>query len=104
MYSGGGGALVKREVQEQWLRGSGSAAHVLVATPVSNACCTMNNTSSPLHNFNSLKCSSLRRPAVIVGQGRLRAHCSSGAVKTDALRMYATIQPFFRMHTHPIML
>ena len=34
MYSGGGGALVKREVQDQWLRGSGSAAHVLVATPV----------------------------------------------------------------------
>jgi hypothetical protein len=35
MYSGGGGALVKREVQDAWLRGSGSAAHVLVATPVS---------------------------------------------------------------------
>jgi len=34
MYSGGGGALVKREVQDQWLRGSGSGAHVLVATPV----------------------------------------------------------------------
>ena len=34
MYSGGGGALVKREVQDVWLRGSGSGAHVLVATPV----------------------------------------------------------------------
>jgi hypothetical protein len=34
MYSGGGGALVKREVQDQWLRGSGSGAHVLIATPV----------------------------------------------------------------------
>lgn len=54
MYSGGGGALVKREVQDQWLRGSGSGAHVLVATP-----------------------------------GRLLAHCASGAVKTDALRMCA---------------
>ena len=83
MYSGGGGALVKREVQDQWLRGSGSGAHVLVATPV---IIRMRWRVGDNQYFNSLLCL-LRCNLLQFGQGRLLAHCASGAVSTGAVRM-----------------
>ena len=85
MYSGGGGALVKREVQDQWLRGSGSGAHVLVATPVL-LFIRMRWRVGDNQYFNSLLCL-LRCNLLQFGQGRLLAHCASGAVNTGAVRM-----------------